>query len=123
MTKILDNGDLLVTADNTCRTFIAEEMRKGSDYWSILADIFEQERCNGGLEPFEPGNGEPHSGPFVGLTSAPCIAESMDYLDDGRQRITGRCWWYPDYATHDPLDDLKNRGRAVFAFGFDAGSE
>lgn len=121
--KVLPNGDLLVTAGNTCRAYIADEMRKGANYWGILADIFEQERCNGGFEPFEPGSGEPYSAPFVGLTSAPCIAESLNYEDDGRQTIEGRVWWFPDYATHDPLDELKNRGRTVFAFGFNASEE
>ena len=116
--KILPNGSLLITAGNGCRAYIADEQRRGADYWGILADIFETHRCNGGYEPFEPGSGEPYSGPYVGLTAAPCIAESLDYLDDGRRRINGRVWWFPDYALRDPLDELKTRGRTVFSFGF-----
>lgn len=108
--RILPNGDLLITTGNSTRAFIAAHLERG--YWSTLGEIFEHEACNGGLTPFEPGDGE--TGPFVGLTSAPCIAESLAIDDRGRQSVEGRVWWYPDYATQDPLDDLKNRGRAVF---------
>lgn len=121
--KILPNGDLLVTAGNVCRAYIADQLAKGQNYWCVLANIFEVESCNGGFTPFEPGNGEPHNSPFVGLTSAPCIAESLDYLDDGTQRIAGRLWWFPNYATRDPLDELKNCGRTIFSFGFEADEE
>lgn len=120
MTSILPNGDLLVTANNRCRAFIADALRNRNDYWGILADIFEYERCNGGLVPFEPGSGEPGSAPFVGLTSAPCIAEHLVWEDDGTQRIEGRVWWFPDYATADPLEELKTTGRTIFTFGFNA---
>lgn len=117
---ILPNGDLLVTAGNACRSYIAEQQRKG-EYWGIFADIFENYSCNGSFQPFEPGDGERYNSPFVGLTSAPCIAESLNYEDDGHQTIDGRVWWFPDYMLRDPLDELKRTGRTVFSFGFDNG--
>lgn len=38
----------------------------------------------------------------------------MDYLDDGRREIVGRCWWFPNYMTQDPLADLRDNGRTIF---------
>jgi hypothetical protein len=107
---ILPNGDLKITADNECRAFIADEMRKGHDYGSIWADITEWERCNGGFTPFDAGD----ANPFVGLTSAPCIAESMDYHDDGTLEIVGRFWYFADYQITSELEELRDKGRVVF---------
>lgn len=105
---ILPNGNLRVTAGNETRTYIKENERRG--YWGCLADIFEQHSCNGSFTPFDAGRGDP----FVGLTSAPCVAESMNYEDDGSNTIEGRCWWFPDYCIRDPLDELKTRGVTIF---------
>lgn len=113
--RILESGALLVTADNHAREFIAEELRNGRDYWGIWADLFEPYSTNGSYEPFDAGR----ANPFVGLTSAPCIAESMAVRDDGTREIEGRLWWFPDYCIRDPLDELKARGRTVFASGSD----
>lgn len=107
---ILKNGDLLITASNQERADIAYGLSQERGYWSVMADCFESFSCNGSYTPFNAGD----ANPFVGLTSAPCIAESMTTEDDGQQRIDGRFWWFPDYAIRDPLDELKNRGRTVF---------
>lgn len=111
--KIQPNGELLLTADNETRAYIADEMRNGQR-GNCWYELFEPYYTNGEYQPFEPGDGSPHSGPFVGLTSAPCIAESMDYLDDGTQEIVGRLWYFADYMIRDELEELKNRGRVTF---------
>lgn len=106
----LANGDLLVTAGNDGRAEIKAMQGAQRDYWSILAELFEPYFTNGSFEPFDAGDGNP----FVGLTSAPCIAESMSHLDDGTNRVDGEFWYFDRYATHDLLDELRNRGRTVF---------
>lgn len=107
---IMENGDLLVTANNETRQFIAESQRAGRNFWTIMGDLFESYFTNGSFEPFDASDGNP----FVGLTSAPCIAESLDTLDDGTREIVGRFWHNADYVFTDELDELKRRGRFVY---------
>ena len=109
--KVLESGALLVTCDNETRAYIKEHMPE--NYWGTLADIFESYLTNGSFEPFDAGQGNP----FVGLTSAPCIAESLTVEDDGTRVIDGRFWWFPNYCLDDPLEQLKRHGRTVFAYG------
>jgi hypothetical protein len=104
---ILPNGNLLLTASNDMRD-------NGANYWSIMADGLESYSCNGSYTHFDAGDGDP----FVGLTSAPCIAESMDYLDDGTHAIMGRLWYYSEYCLRSDLDELIARGRTEYTFGF-----
>ncbi len=107
--RILPSGNLLVTASNTARQELADCIARGYDYWTIFADAFENYSCNGSFTPFDAGNGNP----FVGLTSAPCIAESM--MHHGDELVPdGDVWWFPDYMIRDPLEELKNHGRTVF---------
>jgi hypothetical protein len=106
--KILPSGNLLLTCSNDERAEIAAAQREQRGYWGILADLFEPYFTNGSYEPFDAGDGNP----FVGLTSAPCIAESMTTEDDGTRRVDGRLWHYADYMVRDPLDDLKQLGRS-----------
>jgi hypothetical protein len=105
---ILPNGNLRVTADNNTRSEIAAGMKR--DYWATLWEVFERHALNGSFEPFDAGNGDP----FVGLTSAPCVAETMTINDDGSKEIIGRLWWFPNYMVQDPLEELKNRGATEF---------
>lgn len=107
--KILPNGNLLATADNEGRHHIARYLKR--NYWEAMALAFEPYSVNGSFTPFDAGDGNP----FVGLTSAPCVAESMDCDDKGKRSIAGRLWWFPDYAIRDPLDELARRGRTEFA--------
>lgn len=102
---VLANGDLELTAD---ATDILD--RKGSGYWCIWSELFEQYATNGSFELFNPET----ANPFVGLTGAPCIAETMTTEDDGTRVIEGRLWWFPDYQIIDPLDKLRDDGRVVF---------
>lgn len=108
---ILDSGDLRLSVDPETAVELREALRES--YWQAFGDLMESESCNGGFTPFDAGQ----ANPAVGLTSAPCIAESMDYDDDGRATINGRFWWFPDYAIRDPLDELARDGETVFAFG------
>lgn len=107
--KILPNGDLEVTANEETREHIREN-EANDGYWETLCRIFEPYWTNGSYQPFDAGEGNPN----VGLTSAPCIAESMDVPDSGENVIVGRLWWYPNYMVRDPLDDLRDTGRTVF---------
>lgn len=107
---ILPNGDLLTTADNEARANIAAMLRHSS-YWTIMADLFEAYSCNGSFTLFDAGDGNP----FVGLTSAPCIAESMDYMDNGDHKIVGQFWYASDYMLTCNLEALRDRGRYVWS--------
>lgn len=106
---ILPNGDLRLTADNATRAYIAEELRSGNRN-SVLWTLLEHEWANGGFTPFDAGD----ANPFVGLTSAPCIAESMTTEDDGENVIEGRFWYFANYMLRDELEELRDKGRADF---------
>lgn len=107
----LANGNLLITADNEARAEIADAMRDPHKcYWGIMADQFESYACNGSYTHFDAGQADP----FVGLTSAPCIAESMSYDDDGNAEIDGDFWFFADYMIRDDLSELRNKGRVVY---------
>ena len=75
--EVLDNGDLKITADNWARSELAQMNNTARDYWEIMSEAFDDTSIDGGYTHFDPGQ----SNPFVGLTSAPCIAESI-YVDE-----------------------------------------
>lgn len=106
--KILPNGNLALLAGNETRRYIKEHEDK--DAYALLWDLTEHYWTNGRYEPF---NAE-DANPFVGLSSAPCIAEEMDIHDDGSKEIVGRYWYFPNYMIENPLETLKNTGRVVF---------
>lgn len=114
--KRLENGNLKVTADNETRAEIADLMSRGRNYWSIMADLFEDHACNGSYTHFDAGNADP----FVGLTSAQCIAESLSYDDNGEAEIDGDFWYFDEYAIRDDLAELKNTGRVVYTLAKEA---
>lgn len=109
---VLPNGDLKLSADNHTRAYIADAMRqkRARSYWSIMAEMFEPYFTNGGFEHFDAGQADP----FVGLTSAPCVAEALIYTDDGRREIDGRLWYFADYMIRGDLEELRDRGRVVY---------
>lgn len=78
-----------------------------------LADALESYRANGSFTPFDAGDGNP----FVGLTSAPCIAEEMDVHDDGTHEIVGRFWYRPDYMLRSAVDELDSNGYIYYKLG------
>ena len=109
--SVLPSGDLLVAASNECRAWL-KRAREKSHYCDVAAlyELTEPYWTNGGFQPFDAGDGDP----FVGLTSAPCIAECIDVPDDGKREIVGRLWWFPDYMLRSPVDELVRRGRTIF---------
>ena len=107
---ILPDGDLKLTLSNEGRRNISEALEQNQGYWTIMADLFEGYSCNGSFTHFDAGE----ANPFVGLTSAPCIAEAMDYPDNGENEVVGRLWWLSDYAIRDDLEELRTLGRTVY---------
>lgn len=107
---VLPSGDLQLAAGNRTRSDI-KEMQAHHDSLSILADLLEPYWTNGSFEPFDSGE----ANPFVGLTTAPCIAEALDTHDEGQREIVGRFWYFPNYMIRDPMDDLKEHGRVIFS--------
>lgn len=78
-----------------------------------LSVLLEPYWTNGSYFPFSGDSGNP----FVGLTSAPCIAERMDFSDGGKARIHGRLWWYPEYQLKSPIEELLEHKHVVFSYG------
>lgn len=105
----LTNGDLKVTASNADRAEITMHLQE-RNRWIIWADLLEPFACNGSYTAFDAGDGNP----FAGLTSAPCIAESIDIDDDGTQSVVGDFWYFENYAFEDELETLKNTGQVIF---------
>jgi hypothetical protein len=110
---VLPNGDLKVTAGNDGRRAIKEMESDHRDFWSIMGELFEPYFTNGSYSPFDAGE----ANPFVGLTSAPCIAEDLTTEDNGDRIIYGRFWYNDNYALVNELDELKAKGRFVYAYG------
>lgn len=107
--EVLENGDLALIANAATRKFLKDS--DGSDMCPEIFDLFEPESCNGGYTLFDAGNGNP----FVGLTSAPCIAESLTAPTENSPReVDGRLWWFPDYQVINFVEELREKGRVVF---------
>ena len=109
--EVLPNGNLKLMAGNAVRQWIKEEQQNERDSDSILLDGTEGYWTNGSFHPFDAG----HANPFVGLTCALCIAEDMDYPEDGQREVVGRLWYYDRYQLTDPMEVLKRTGQVVFS--------
>lgn len=106
--SILDNGNLELTVDEIDREDFAYEV-ESYGYWTAMADAIEPYSCNGSFTHFDAANGNP----FVGLTGAPCIAESMNINEDGDEySIEGRAWYFDEYMLEDDAELLAS-GEAV----------
>lgn len=112
----LDNGNLKLTLDEESRAELAEALDDG-DWWNIFHSLFEPYFTNGSYEPFDAGD----ANPFVGLSSAPCIAEAMDYPDSGPREIVGEFWYFGDYMIRDPLEELRDTGETIFTLAREEG--
>ena len=119
--QILPNGNLQLKAD-------ASDVEELMDYkderneTTLMSDLLEPYSTNSSFSFFDAGD----ANPFVGLTSAPCIAESLsDPDDDGKMEEEGRLWWFPDYAVRSIVDELIETGEVVFqaAPGYEATPE
>ena len=107
--KVLPNGNLKISADNENRAWM-DDYPEGTDDSVILDEGFEHYWATGSFYPFNPES----ANPFIGLTSAPCIAESMDIDDNGKRTVVGRLWWFPQYQTTSVIDELVEVGEVVF---------
>lgn len=107
---VTPNGNLKLTANNAARAWLKEQVLDGKRDLDILWDGLEGYWNNGSFEPFDAGD----ANPFVGISSAPCIAESMDVDDDGTKSISGRFWHHRNYMIESFADQLKNRGFVYF---------
>lgn len=111
--RVLDNGRLqlsLLSLSSEERAEVAERAQELTDI-QLLHELAEPYWTNGSFTPFDAGDGNP----FVGLTSAPCIAERLLGPDDnGKTEVDGRLWWFPDYAVRGFLDELIDKGTVEF---------
>jgi len=79
---------------------------------SVLADMLERDAANGRYHPIDPDY------IFVGLTSAPCICDAMDYSNDADPPLAvGNVWWFPDYAVRSFAEVLLAEGEVTFPLG------
>lgn len=97
----------------SCEDEFMEEMiemlkEKGEAY--VFAEGLESYSCNGSYTYFNAGEGNP----FVGLSDAPCIAESVDYDDNGHATVQGEFWYYPDYMLKCPVEEMIENGYVIF---------
>ncbi len=105
----LDNGNLQLTINESDKQELLDNLQERG-FWTTFCDAMESYSCNGSFTPFDAGQGNP----FVGLTDAPCIAESMDYLDNGDAEIVGEFWYFDNYMLECPLEKLANDGQVIF---------
>lgn len=108
--KVKPSGNLKLTLDPGGAEWIQEMQDAGKSSDAILWDGTEHYWTNGRYEPFDAGQGNP----FVGLTSATCIAQYMAYADNGDKSIEGEFWYFDAYAIEDPMQLLKTRGWVYF---------
>ena len=81
-----------------------------SDHPMEMYDLFEPYSCNGSYTLFDAGN----ANPFVGLTDAPCIAESMDMDDEGNYSVVGEFYYYNNYMIESYVEELATKGKTFF---------
>ena len=107
---LLKNGDLeIILWDATDHDELAEMLADKTDM-DILLEGFEHYFTNGSYHPFNAGDGNPH----VGLTDADCIAESINFDDNGDAEIVGAFWYDPDYVYRSCIRHIIENGRVVF---------
>jgi hypothetical protein len=110
--ETLPNGNLSIVADDQeTRDWIAGKLESSNwGYSQIWCELVDGYSCNGSFTYFDAGDGNP----FVGLTSAPCIAESMNYSDNGDCEIEGRFWYFDNYQIESELSQIVETGKTEF---------
>lgn len=107
---VLSNGDLEITLwDSEDRDELADMLADKTDM-DILLEGFEHYFTNGSYHPFNAGDGNP----FVGLTSDICIAESINFTDDGDAEIEGAFWHYPETYRYNIIEQLLENEKVIF---------
>lgn len=107
---ILENGNLEISFDESDREGIEEMLSDGHSDLSILLEGTEHYFTNGSYHPFDAS----HANPFVGLTDATCIAQSLDYDDDGNAIIEGDFWYDAHSAIRNCIEEMLSDGRVIF---------
>jgi hypothetical protein len=116
----LPNGDLRITVDDDVREEIKEKMHAGLSDEEVqmgvsavptepmLWDVLEPMTANSEIQSVRPEE-------IAALTDAPILSDA-GRDDHGELQMTpeSKVWWYPGYATRDPLDDLIEKGETVF---------
>lgn len=110
----LENGDLEIRPyedykDEDSMEYLKDKQMRMGDI-SALLDATEDYWTNGSYHAFDAGD----ANPFVGLTSAPCIAESLHFDDDANAEIEGRFWYYGDYMITSFIEEIIENGKVVF---------
>lgn len=109
---ILPNGHLQLSLEPDERDDLIAANERGGEMGALM-DLTEPYWTNNGFHPFDAGQ----ANPYVGITSAPCIAERMSGPDEasGKYEIDGRLWWFPTYETTGIVDELLEHGKVVFS--------
>lgn len=103
----LRNNTVLLTADNESRAELADLLR---NYGDSHAEMYVADELHEKWEFIAPE--------AVGaLTDSPLLAEcdGLDRDDDGELIAVGKVCWFPNYMITSPWEQLRNRGRTVFA--------
>lgn len=81
-----------------------------------LPELFESVRLIGNGWSFLSSND------VGGLTEAPIVGYMVDWADDGSLESAPDVWWYPQYETKDPIEELREKGSIILQWAEDAGS-
>ena len=112
--EIMQNGNLKLSLDSESQEALRDNMQEPDfNRHNTIGELFEDHACNGSYTPFNAGD----ANPFVGLTDAPCIAETMEHDDEGNQTIEGRFWHFAEYQIACELEQLAETGETVFILG------
>lgn len=111
--QILPNGNLeLSWGDKESLQYILDRAyHKDHD---VLAELLDGYRANDQYWPVVPGSGTSYSGPFVGLTDAPCITDQLYEDEDGFSIVEGTLWAYTQYEIKSFAEEMVRYGRVVF---------
>ncbi len=106
---ILETGNLEISFDESDREGIEEMLDRHSDL-SILLEGTEHYFTNGGFHPFDGSNDVPQ----IGLFGGTCIAETLNFDDDGNAEIEGDFWYDPNYAIRCCITEMLEEGKLSF---------
>lgn len=109
--KPLENGNLEISVtDESERQEIADAIAGGDVSDNSMYDAFERLVANGysWIAPEQIG----------ALTSAPILSDSPGD-DQGNPDPNANYWWYPQYETRSPMEDLAETGKTIFTLAKD----
>ena len=107
--RINDKGFLILSVDQETIEELEMLVNERTED-SLLADLTEEYSTNGSYTYFNAGL----ACPAVGLTEAPCFAESMSIDGDGEHTIEGDFWFFNTYMLESTIDILIRDGEVRF---------